>query len=122
MKTGNKVLVAEDDQFSFEFLRLALRSRNLELIHAPDGEKALNIFNGTGDIALVLLDLQLPRLSGYDVCKRIRGKDPHVPIIIQTAHIMESDRNKCEAAGCSGFLTKPINIGKLLDLIDRYLS
>ena len=119
---GKKILVVEDDRFSFEFIRISLRDRGLEILHSADGEQALRIFNETDDLDLILLDIQIPTMDGYTICKKIRETDKDIPIIFQTAYVHNNERAKCAEVGCNAYLTKPLNIDRLISTMDRFLS
>ncbi len=119
---GRKILVVEDDEFSFEFIRVSLRDRGLEILHAVDGGEALKIYDEITGIDLILLDIQIPVIDGYMVCRRIREKDPLVPIIAQTAFALNDEKTRCEEAGCNAYLSKPLDVNKLMDLLDQFLS
>ena len=119
---GKKVLIVEDDKFGFEFIRISLRDKGLKILHSTDGEEALNIFNENPDLDLILLDIQIPTIDGFTVCKMIRNKDRDIPIIVQTAYVLNDEQSRCEEAGCNAYLSKPLNMEKLLKLMDQYLS
>ena len=119
---GKKVLIVEDDKFGFEFIRISLRDKGLEILHSADGEQALKIFNENPDLDLILLDIQIPIIDGFTVCKMIREKDQEIPIIVQTAYVLNDEQSRCKEAGCNDYLSKPLNMEKLIDLMDKYLS
>ena len=119
---GKKILIVEDDKFSFEFIRLSLRDRGLEILHSADGEQALRAFSENRDLDLILLDIQIPAIDGFTVCKKIRERDADIPIIAQTAYALNDEQAKCEEAGCNAYLSKPLNIDKLISTIDQYLA
>lgn len=119
---GKKILIVEDDHFSLEFLKVSLRNRGLEILDTPDGEEAIRLFRKTPDLDIILLDLQIMTIDGLTVCRKIREENPEIPIIIQTAYAMDKERLQSQQAGCNAYLTKPINLKKLIELMDRYLS
>ena len=119
---GRKILVVEDDKLSFEFIRVSLRNRGLEIIHAGDGEKALQVFHEVRDIDLVLLDIQIPIIDGYTVCRKIREVNQQIPIIAQTAFALDDEKSRCEEIGCNAYLSKPLDINKLVELMGQFLS
>ena len=119
---GKKVLIVEDDKFGFEFIRVILRDRGLEIIHSVDGAQALQIFNENPDLDLILLDIQIPTLDGYTVCRKIRETNGDIPIIAQTAYALNDEQAKCEEAGCNAYFSKPLSIDKLIRTMDKFLT
>ncbi len=119
---GQKILVVEDNHMSYKLIEAHLRKKNLQLVHAKDGDQAIELFRAQNDIKLVLMDIQLPKLTGLEVTQVIRETDPDIPIIATTANVFNEDREACEEAGCSYFIAKPINFSELLDLLIEYLQ
>ena len=119
---NKKILIIEDDQASYQLLREYLEMTNCNVLHAFDGNDALHTLQESGDIDLILLDIQLPVMDGYQVARAIRQINPTIPIIAQTAHALGSDKYKCMEAGCNDFLSKPIQFDLLEKMIHVYLS
>ena len=119
---GKKVLIVEDDEFGFELIRISLRDRGLEILHSKDGQHALQVFDENRDLGLILLDIQIPTIDGFTVCRRIREQDPHIPIIAQTAYALNDEQERCMEAGCSAYLSKPLSIEQLIKLMDEFLT
>jgi PAS domain S-box-containing protein len=117
--SGRKILIVEDDPTSFEFLSEVLLPTQCFIQHANNGMDALNWF-GQVPFDLVLLDIQLPEMDGYQIAGMIRKCDPDIPIIAQTAHAMSDDKQKCYDAGCNGYITKPLHFGHLLETINTF--
>lgn len=118
---GKTFLVAEDDKFSYKFLETLLRQQSAHVIHADNGRKAVDICKLHGKIDLVLMDIQMPEMNGYEATELIRKAYPHLPVIAQTANALSEERDKCFAAGCTDFVTKPVNSKELYFKIDKYL-
>lgn len=113
----NKViLVVEDDEINFDFLQAILEPTEAMIIHAPSGEDAIRIFSSNNDIDLILMDLRLPGISGYEAMKAIKNQNPLIPVVAQTAFAMAEDNIKCMEQGFTGYIAKPIN-RKLLNKI-----
>lgn len=106
---------------SYKLIEAHLQRKNLHLLHAKDGYQAIEIFRAEKDIKVVLMDIQLPKFTGLEVTRMIRESDSNVPIIATTANVFDEDKKACEAAGCTDFVTKPINFSELLDLLNEYL-
>ena len=113
------LLVIEDDEASFRLIEAALRIIELKIIHAADGLEGVQLFVGN-NVDLVLLDIQLPGMDGYEVLNHLKKMKPEVPVIAQTAYSMSNEKDKCIDLGCSDFLTKPLNIIQLRKVISKY--
>ena len=118
----NKViLVVEDDLISFQFIEILLRNTKARLIHVKNGEDAIEVCQVMEKLDLVLMDMQLPFMDGYEATARIKSIRPSLPVIAQTANAMSADRIKSLEAGCSEFIPKPINPDELLMVITNQL-
>jgi len=121
-KEKKKILVVDDNQDSRELVMKILGKKNYHLLEAYDGEDALNkIMAEKPD--LVLMDISMPKIDGYEVTRRLKAmKDFHdITVIALTAHAMKGDCEKALAAGCKGYITKPINIREFSEQIKQYL-
>jgi CheY-like chemotaxis protein/HAMP domain-containing protein len=120
---GRKVLVVDDDMRNIFALSKVLRAKGLDVSLAQDGQKALKVLDESPDIELVLMDVMMPIMDGYETIQEIR-KDPRfgkLPIISLTAKAMRGDREKSLAAGANDYLSKPIDIPKLLSMMRVWL-
>lgn len=124
MKKGSarKILVVEDNQDNREMVVKVLKFNGYEVIEAVDGEEGIEKAK-TEAPALILLDIYLPKMDGYEVAKRLKGdtglKD--IPVIALTAHAMKGNREQALAAGCDGYIAKPIDIRELPKQIEQFL-
>lgn len=116
---GKKILVAEDIESNFKLLRYYLSTINAETIRAENGKEAVDYFRSNPDVDLILMDIKMPIMDGYEAIKLIRQMNQKIPIILQTA--FADDRIKSVESGCSGFLSKPFNKEQLISLIKEYL-
>lgn len=114
------ILIAEDVSYNFEYLKNIFASTGAKLLWAKDGIDVLNIFNNEKP-DLILMDIQLPEISGFEATRQIRKKDTKIPIIAQTGFTMEEDREKCLASGCNDVLIKPLKIEDVLKVVSQYL-
>jgi two-component system sensor histidine kinase/response regulator len=114
------IMVAEDTPYNYEYLNSILQKTGATIIWAKDGIDVLTIFNTT-KIDLILMDIQLPEISGYEATTQIRLKDLNIPIIAQTAYAMAEDKQKCFDSGCNEVLTKPIRMDDVLTTVAKYL-
>jgi CheY-like chemotaxis protein len=116
------ILVAEDEAINFLFLEILLKKQidlGYAIIHAKNGAEAVEICKKNYDINLVLMDLKMPVMDGFEAVKLIKEIRPKLPIVAQTAFSSIEDKEKVFAAGFNDFLSKPINKEALLDVINR---
>jgi PAS domain S-box-containing protein len=116
------ILIVEDDKPNSEYIKLLISGKGLRILKAYNGEEALQIFKDNPNIDLVLMDIRLPDTNGLDVTKIIKKINPKIIVIAQTAYAFSSDIQECYDAGCSDYISKPINAQKLIILIDYYLK
>ena len=117
-----KVLIVEDDYTSYIYLLRVLKNSNCELIWAENGSQALEFVKSEPDINLVLMDIKMPIMDGFEATKQIKKIRPKLPIIAQTAYAFSEEKEKILSIGCDDYLSKPIEPDKLLKLIDKYFS
>ena len=109
-----KMLIVEDDETSLELILIAVKKIGKEILNAATGSEAVEICMQNPDIDLVLMDIQLPEMNGYEATKQIRKFNKDVIIIAQTAYALSGDREKAIAAGCDDYISKPINSEELI--------
>jgi PAS domain S-box-containing protein len=119
--TGKKILVVEDEESNMEFLKVILAGTKALLVPAYSGSEVRNLLSDLMTFDLVLLDIRLPDASGWDLAREIKSIRMDLPVIVQTAFAMSSDRLKGEEAGCDDYISKPISKDKLLKLISVYI-
>ena len=115
------ILIAEDNDLNYLILNKMLASLNVSIIWAKNGQEAVNYCSDRQDIGLVLMDIKMPVMDGYEATAEIRKFKKDLPIVAQTAHAMEYDKNTALAVGCNDYLTKPISREKLLDVVKKYI-
>lgn len=118
---GKVLLVAEDEDFNYIFLEEILIDTNVKLIRAKDGQEAIQLFETNPEIDLILMDMQMPVINGYDATRSIKKLKQEIPIIAQTAYHYGEAYEEIMAAGCDDFVTKPIDIGGLKNIIAKFL-
>lgn len=120
---GKKVLLADDDMRNVFALTKILKESGMEVLRADNGESALEMLEKNKDTDLVLMDIMMPVMDGYEAIKKIRKQSNfrNLPIIALTAKAMKEDRQKCLDAGASDYISKPINIDQLLSLMRVWL-
>jgi len=118
---GKRILIAEDDTNSLFYLKTVLQNSGIVCLEALNGRDAVNLFLKNPDVDLILMDLKMPELSGFEAIKEIRRVSPKVPIIVQTAHVFNDEKVLCSAMGCNNFISKPVDVnvlfGALIQLI-----
>jgi CheY-like chemotaxis protein len=102
-------LIAEDEDLNFMLVSELLRGFNLEIIRAVNGEEAVQIAISNNKIDLILMDLKMPVMDGYEATKAIKAYNPSIPVIALTAYSLESDRNKALTCGCFEVIVKPVD-------------
>jgi tubulin-specific chaperone A len=120
---GRKVLVVDDDMRNVFALTSALEEKGLKLLVASNGQECLDVLDKEPDIDLVLMDIMMPVMDGYEAMRRIRGQKrfSKLPIITLTAKAMKGDRATCIEAGASDYLSKPVDVAKLQSMLQVWL-
>ena len=119
---GQTVLIAEDDDSNFYFLQEVLSPTSVKIIRAINGKEAVEMVRQCPGISLVLMDIQMPVMNGYEATQQIKAANPQIPIIAQTAYAMAEDRAKSLRAGCDEYLSKPIKPEQLLDVLKKFIA
>jgi CheY-like chemotaxis protein len=117
------VLITEDEEVNFFYLKTLLQKANAKVIRAKNGKEAVDIIaRHKGGIDLILMDLNMPVMDGYEAMRIIKSKHPSIPIIAQTAYTMNNDRHRCLEAGFNDYIAKPINRLALYRMVNENLS
>ncbi|HBZ25422.1 MAG TPA: response regulator [Rikenellaceae bacterium] len=117
-----KLLLAEDDFANAEYVKLVMRHQNINVIHAKNGSEALDMFKNTPLVDIILMDIKMPIMDGYEATREIRKLNLKIPVIALTAFALDGDREKALNAGCTDYLTKPVSKDILLSVIGSYLA
>jgi CheY-like chemotaxis protein len=120
---GRRVLVVDDDVRNIFALSSVLERHGMQVASATTGQAAIDQLDGGEEPALVLMDIMMPGMDGYETMRRIRQKSrlQRLPIIALTAKAMKGDREKCLEAGASDYIAKPVNNQQLLGLLRLWL-
>ncbi len=121
-ETPGKILVVDDNQDSRELVIKILKGKGHQFVEAVDGEDALEqVAAELPD--LILMDISLPKIDGHEVTRRLKQNKQFasIPVIALTAHAMKGDMEKALAAGCEGYISKPINVREFYDRIKEFL-
>ncbi len=121
-KNKTLVLLAEDEDINYLYYTELVESfeNNIKLIHAKDGKEAVKICKENNEIKLVLMDLKMPIMDGFEATKLIKELRPDLPVIAQSAYTSNKDKEKALDSGCEDFLTKPVFEEDLQKIIDKY--
>ena len=119
--SSTTILIAEDDEVSTMLLERTMKGENMTFLHAGNGLEAVGIVKDHPEIDLVLMDIKMPVMNGYEATRQIKQIRPGLPVISQTAFTSKENRVKAEEAGCDSFITKPINKNELLGLLKELL-
>lgn len=120
--TGKNILIAEDVEVNFRYLSTILADTKANILWAKNGKEAIDkTFDGS-NIDIVLMDIQMPLIDGYEATAEIRKTKPSLPIIAQTAYALPHDNIKCFEVGCNDYISKPINANLLKQKIDTLLN
>ncbi|NSL90000.1 response regulator [Chitinophaga sp. Mgbs1] len=119
-----QVLIIDDDARNIFALKAVLRSRGIACISATTGEEGLQLLAADHQVGVVLMDIMMPDMDGYETIAALRSSDRNraLPIIAVTAKAMVGDREKCLEAGADNYISKPIDVDVLLTQIQRYIS
>lgn len=119
---GKTILIVEDEEVNQFFFKTALKFTNARLLFAMDGGQGVQLVEQHPDIDCVLMDIRLPLMDGYEATQKIKEMRPKLPVIVQTAYALSNDRAKAIDAGCDLFLSKPIKLDLLFEVLDKYLN
>jgi CheY-like chemotaxis protein len=121
---GSNILYIEDNPDNMMLVKRALESRGYILLEAPNGLHGVSVAEQQ-DVDLILLDINLPDIDGYEVARRVRASSKHalayVPIIAITANALKGDAEKALSAGCDVYMSKPINIRELWARVEAFV-
>ena len=119
--SGKTILLVEDDQYNAEYIKEILSGTEINIIHAKYGAEAIEIVTQQSP-DLVLMDIRLPKMDGYEATRQIKKLKPEIKIIVQTAYASPSDKQKAFDAGGNDYISKPLKRSQLLSLINKYLN
>jgi CheY-like chemotaxis protein/nitrogen-specific signal transduction histidine kinase len=114
------ILIAEDDEISYIYLSRMLALYKLNIIRAYNGQDAIELLEANPDVCIIIMDIKMPIMDGYQATRIIREKGINIPILALTAFAFSDDKEKALAAGCNDYLSKPVKKEKLIDMIKYY--
>ena len=115
------ILIAEDDDVSTLLLKRNLKGENISILCAENGWEAVELVEHHPEINLVLMDIKMPVMNGFEATRLIKQHRPDLPVIAQSAFTSKEERDKAYEAGCDNFITKPISKSELLEMMQALL-
>jgi CheY-like chemotaxis protein len=116
------ILIAEDKEINFEIVKETLSDTNAKIIWARNGAEAVDYVKKEKRIDLILMDIQMPVLDGYQATEKIKDINDNIPVIAQTAYAMPEDSEKCIAVGCCDYIAKPIALEEFINKIYHFID
>ncbi len=124
MTPFHTILIVENEEVNFIYLEALIEEimdTEYSVLHANDGKEAIRLCKTNSEINIVLMDLKMPEMSGFEATETIRSFNRNLPIIAQTAYTTIADKNRALTSGCNDFISKPISETTLLRVFERYL-
>lgn len=115
------ILIVDDEDVNYILFEEMLSAFSFNLLKANNGKEAIDICLKNPDVDLILMDVKMPVMDGYEATKKIKEFRPNLPIIAQTAHALVGDKEIALAKGCDDYISKPIDRVKLIDIIFKYV-
>lgn len=116
------ILIAEDEESNFIYLKIALRNSGARIIRANNGQEAVDMCRDNPDIDLVLMDIKMPDMNGLEATSVIREFNNHLPIIALTAYAMADDKDMSLEAGCNDYISKPVKRNRIFSVLSKYFD
>ncbi|MFO7863592.1 MAG: response regulator [Salinivirgaceae bacterium] len=115
------ILIVEDEHINFRYLQEIIKKTQAQILRAENGFDAVDVARNN-NLDLILMDIKLPVMDGYEATRQIREFNKDVPIIAQTAYVMSGEEEKTKQAGCNDYLTKPLRIKTVIETLAKYLG
>jgi CheY-like chemotaxis protein/two-component sensor histidine kinase len=119
---GKILLLVEDEEVNYKYIYDLLEESEINILHVTTAEEAINICHSQQQIDIILMDMRLPGINGFEATRMIKKFRGEIPIIAQTAYAMENEQKECYKAGCDHYLTKPFDQELLLKVLNNYLQ
>ena len=120
--SGKTILIAEDTDCSFLYLKTILRNTSATILWAASGQEAINQVREHKEIDIILMDVNMPGINGFEATVAIHSIRPEMPVIAQTAYVHENEVDLCFASGCVDYISKPIDKYLLLEKLSVFLG
>jgi CheY-like chemotaxis protein len=124
MNKEKYILIIDDDSRNIFALSAVLKAKGSRILSAYNMEDAFAILNTTDSIGIILMDMMMPGMDGYEATRLLKSQKlfSHIPIIAVTAQAMTGDREKCLAMGADDYLSKPVDVDQLINLLNKHLQ
>lgn len=120
--SGKTILIAEDTDCSFLYLKTILRNTSAAILWASSGQEAINLVREHREIDVILMDINMPGISGFEATVGIHSIRPSLPVIAQTAYVHDNEVELCFTSGCIDYISKPIDKNLLLEKLSVFLG
>jgi CheY-like chemotaxis protein len=120
--SGKVILVVEDNLISYKLIFAVLSKVQAEVVHATNGRKAIEFCESDAHYDLVLMDMQMPEVNGFDATRKIKQLRPDLVVVATTANAYEEDEIACREAGCNAFIPKPLKFQMLFELMQSFFD
>jgi two-component system, cell cycle response regulator DivK len=121
--SSKKILIIDDDSRNIFALKAVLKARGYNCVTSTSGREGLEIISEQKDIGIVLLDMMMPEMDGYETISHIRrSEQAGIPVIAVTAQAMVGDREKCLEAGADDYISKPIDVDGMIRVLNHFLK
>jgi PAS domain S-box-containing protein len=118
----SKILIAEDDYASYLYLKSLLSTESTTFIHTTTGTETVKAVRENPDISLIIMDLRMPGLTGFEATRQIRQFNKFIPIIAQTAYALSGDREMALSSGCNDYISKPLKASELKKMVFHFIG
>ncbi len=119
---GKRILIVDDEETNWLLLKDSLEETHAEMQWARIGQEAIDLIASGERYDIILMDIRMPIIDGFEATIRIKKLNKNIPIIAQTAFAIPEEQTNCIEAGCDDYISKPIEIMELLKIIDRYIK
>lgn len=119
---ANKILIIDDDARNIFALKATLKAKGFDCLTAMSAQQGLAFLHNSEKIGIVLIDMMMPDMDGYEAIPKIKKDNGKIPVVAVTAQAMVGDREKCLQAGADDYISKPINVDKLMEVLKKYLK
>ncbi len=120
--SGKSILIVDDLKTIFDYFKLAVSRTGVKLFWAANGQKAIEYVKKNPEINLVLMDVNMPGMNGYEAGKKIKEIKPELPVIVQTAYVLDESEQKALQMGMDGYISKPIRLNRLMELLNAFMG
>ncbi len=123
MKNSMEILIIDDDSKNIFALSAVLKAKKLHCVSSQSAMEGFKILENNPNIGVVLMDMMMPEMDGYEAIKKMKSSEKlkNIPVVAITAQAMTGDREKCLEAGADGYISKPVNIDELMEILNKII-